>query len=162
MSKFEKGQRVFVKKRSVSEYAGMDLVGKVGVITLVGYDRQYEVNHTSGYYHEDDLLTLEEAQKTENIGVEPEFVRLSRNTELYKKGTVFKLNTLSNRYEALSRESAFIDDVPGFAAVIASKTVMRLPNTFVPVIKFDPEYVTLDENDRLQKVLKTPVKKGKK
>lgn len=90
----------------------------------------------------------------------PEFVRLSRNTELFRKGSVFQ--RFGDGYTAIDKENTLLDTGATLTWPVNVATVKRLPNTFVAVTKFDPAYVTAEENERLQAALKAPTKKGKK
>lgn len=83
------------------------------------------------------------------------FVRLEKNTELFVKGTVFEL--YSSYYSALDRSTAFIDEGQRrvIDANVSVETVQRLGvKVFAPVTKFNPAYVTAEEDARLQAALK--------
>jgi hypothetical protein len=113
----------------------------------------------------EDLELIEEGIDMEENSTPAEYVRVERNTELFKKGAVFKLNSSYSRklYDPINKDEALIDGSHLVEGRIGVETVARLPKVFVPVQKFNPEYVTAEENERLQAVLtKKTVKKAKK
>lgn len=141
----------------------------------LGYEEGFEFTVTSasgsiawgGKYDNGVFFRALELVNKESSQVEEvklaEYVRVERNTELFKKGSVFKKKEYHNYYEAKD-SSVYLDDgMRSITPRIGVDTVNRLPKVFVPVIKFNPEFVTEEENKRLQDALtQKPAKKTTK
>lgn len=133
-----------------------------GQLMYTGYNELGEVTGTCyGCYTEENLEHYNGETTMDEVKTPADFVRVERNTELFAKGTTFK--NQGQYYEALDSSKAFVDgSQPGMYARVALATVQRLTKVFVPVIKFNPEYVTEEENEKLQAVLKPVTKKAVK
>lgn len=147
---------------SSSAYLIISSVRPDGQLMYTGYNELGEVIGTCyGCYTEGDLEHYNGETTMDEVKTPAEFVRAERNTELFAKGTTFKLD--GPYYEALDSSRAFVDGAqPGLYPRVSLATVKRLSKVFVPVTKFNPEYVTDEENEKLQAVLKPVAKKAVK
>ena len=91
----------------------------------------------------------------------PAFIRIVRDTEMFKKGGVFK--NYESFWSATDSNEAFHirpynDDYirPEHGLELLKRGIA------VPVLQFEPQFVTVEENEALQKTLVTLSKKGKK
>lgn len=231
MKRFEKGDWVLIKNRTVSLYAGMDRVGTTGVVTMVDTClNQYEIDHSSGWYAEDDLTLAGSTQfkvgdrveclpgfeqsdtggnyggsgyrsgktfvihsiegenkdiafpaigngvyfralklveeEVNNQGEEkmtneeikkPEYIIIVKNTEVFKKGGVFK------QYGSFyaPENDAFTVKPYGENYIRHQQVELLLEKKIaVEAVKFNPEFVTLEQNELLTKTLAGMTKKA--
>lgn len=165
--KFAKGDRFKITKNFNCQMEFVE--GDTIVITMVGSDDEYPYyrnertddscsGHTNAF--EDGSLIKLTGETTMEQEAPAKYVRLERNTELFKKGEVFENN--GSYYSALSGRDAFIDTTQNgvTSPYLHFDVVKRLGvKVFAPVQKFNPAYVTVEEDERLQAVLKAPAAK---
>ena len=91
----------------------------------------------------------------------PAFIRIVKNTEMFKKGGVFK--NYESFWSATDNDEAFHirpynDDCirPEHGLELLKRGIA------VPVVQFNPQFVTVEEDEALQKVMVNLNKKGKK
>ena len=173
MGKFRVGDKVRCVDGNPSEHNGSGWErGAIFTVGLIAEDIIWpkEGTHSSkcGVYDHALELVTNEGVDMEETKAPAEFVRVERNTELFKKGAIFQYNSSYKLYKAKDGVNALIDMNNYMTVEVPLSTVQRLPKVFVEVIKFNPEFVSLDENERLQQVLaakpaaKKAVKKTKK
>lgn len=91
----------------------------------------------------------------------PEFILIVKNTEMFKKGGIFR--NYDSFWSPVSKEEAFhikpydTDYIrPEHGAELLKRGIA------VPVLQFDPQFVTAEEDEAIQKALVNLSKKGKK
>lgn len=105
----------------------------------------------------------EEKMTSEEVN-RPEYIIIARNTEVFKKGGVFKNYT--SFYAAVDGDKAFTVKPYGDPYILSEQVdVLLQKKVAVEAVKFDPEFVTLEQNEALQAALEKvnkPVRKTTK
>lgn len=97
---------------------------------------------------------------TNETPARPEFVIITRNTEVFKKGGVFK--NYGSFYSPGDADKAFTVKPYGDSYIRPEQVDLLLQKKIaVEAVKFQPEFVTLEQNDALQKAMSSMTKPKK-
>lgn len=178
VSKFKIGDAVHViskykggGSRITKELLGTNKIGyiiEIDAITLEG-DRVLIVNTDpdipSGDYFKEEDLVLINGETTMTTETEefayPEFVTIIKNTEVFKKGGVFNRN--GGYYYIIGGHDSAYQAKP-YETTLRMEQVKVLLDKKVAVeaVKFNPEFVTLEQNEALTQTLANLSKPAKK
>ena len=122
----------------------------------VSLDRLEPVSETATNKGEEAMTNEEQVEST------PEYIIITRNTDMFKKGAVFKNyssfwspeKSTADTYIAKPYATEYI--TPEHGKVLLDKKIA------VPALKFNPEFVTLGQNEALLKALEPAKKVTKK
>lgn len=134
---------------------------------LFSTDPEANINGLGAYYI--DLSKLEQVnvnnlkggeKMTNETPARPEFIIITRNTEVFKRGGVFK--NYGPFYSPEDDDKAFTVKPYGDSYIRPEQVDLLLQKKIaVEAVKFQPEFVTLEQNDALQKVMSSMTKPKK-
>lgn len=158
MAKFKRGDRVVCISEgayiSVGETGTVDENNDITPWVLIdGKSREPVI--------ESDLELINKENTMENEA-KTEFIMIVKNTEQLKKGGVFKVYSSSFLSPANGDDNCYhIKPYDTSYLPAAMLDVLLTKKIAVPAVEFNPKYVTLEQNETLQKALVATLKAPK-